>query len=36
MANLILDGKICGVQDFFMQLSDENGRMIADHAQRTK
>merc|ERR1712190_345489 len=28
MANLILDGKVCGVQGFFVQLRDENGYLM--------
>ena len=28
MANLILEGKVCGVQGFFMQLRDENGMLM--------
>merc|ERR1719454_990907 len=28
MANLILDGKPCGVQGFFVQLRDENGYLM--------
>jgi acyl-CoA oxidase len=28
MANLILDGRVCGVQGFFMQLRDENGNLM--------
>jgi acyl-CoA oxidase len=28
MANLILDGKVCGVQGFFMQLRDEKGMLM--------
>jgi hypothetical protein len=29
MANLIIDGKVCGVQGFFMQLRDENGMLMS-------
>lgn len=28
MANLVIDGKVCGVQGFFVQLRDENGMVL--------